>query len=197
MRLALFDLDGTITTRDTFFDFLIFTFGRVRFALGMLALSPVLALYVARVIPNWKAKESVFRHFLKGWTYADFDNAAARYSRERLPAIIRNEAMERIEWHRTRGHRIAVVSASVEEWMRGWCGSHGMEVIGTRLEIVAGKLTGRIDGDNCNGVVKARRIRDSIALDDYEIIYAYGNSAGDADMLALADEKYYNWVKVV
>ncbi len=196
MRLALFDFDGTITMRDTLFDFLLFTFGAVRFALGLIALGPVLILYMMKAVPNWKAKESVFRHFLGGWSTGDFEKAGERYSRERLADIIKTDAIERIEWHRTSGHRIIVVSASVEAWIKEWCGRYGIEVIGTRLESKQGRLTGRIEGANCQGAEKVRRIREAVRLNEYEYIYAYGNSKGDAEMLSLAQERYYNWVKV-
>ncbi|MBP7738266.1 MAG: HAD-IB family hydrolase [Spirochaetes bacterium] len=196
MRLALFDFDGTITTRDSLFDFLLFTFGAARCAAGLIVLGPVLVLYVLKKIPNCKAKEAVFRHFFKGWSIERFEKVGERYSRERLDHIIMGQARERIEWHRTGGHRIIVVSASVETWMREWCGRYGIGIIATRLESAQGKLTGRIDGANCQGPEKVRRIREAVNLDEYEYIYAYGNTRGDADMLSLAHEQYYNWVKV-
>ncbi len=196
MRLALFDFDGTITDRDSFFDFLIYTFGLPRFILGLTAVSPLLLLYMTRLVPNWRAKEAVFRHFLKGLNVDNFEAAASKYSAERLPRIVRDVAGERIEWHRARGHRVVVVSASVESWLRGWCEPRGLELIGTRLQVVGGRLTGRIDGKNCHGAEKVRRVLERYPPEDYEYVYAYGNSGGDRDMMALADERYYNWERV-
>lgn len=197
MHLALFDFDGTITRRDSFFDFLLYTYGAARCALGLVLLGPMMARYLLKLVPNWKAKEAVFRYFLRGMTVEGLERAGDRYSRERLDAIIRNEARERIAWHRERGHRIIVVSASVDVWMREWCGRYGMDIIGTRLESERGRLTGRILGANCQGAEKARRIREALNPEDFEHIYAYGNSRGDAEMLSLAHERYYNWVRVV
>ncbi len=196
MDLALFDFDGTITDRDSLFDFLRFTFGSVRCAVGAFVLGPVLALYIGRCIPNWRAKESVFRHFLGGLDVGEFRRAALRYSLERLPEIVRPRAVERIEWHRRKGHRILVVSASAEDWMEGWCAKLGLELLGTRLESREGRITGKIEGRNCNGPEKVRRIREAVDLDRYGRIYAYGNSGGDRDMLALADERYYDWERI-
>ena len=56
--LALFDFDGTITFKDTLFEFIIHSKGRMRFLLGIAVLSPVFVLYLLRIIPNWKAKEN-------------------------------------------------------------------------------------------------------------------------------------------
>ncbi|MBN1496281.1 MAG: HAD-IB family hydrolase [Spirochaetes bacterium] len=196
MRLALFDFDGTITTRDSLGDFLLHTCGALRCAAALIMLAPVLALRLAGKIPNWKAKEAVFRHFLEGCPVTDFAAAASDYAANRLPRIIRKIALERIEWHRSQGHRAIIVSASPEQWIKPWCGRYGMEVIATRLEIRADILTGGIDGANCYGEEKARRIRETVNLAEYEYIYAYGDSKGDTEMLSMANERYYNWTQV-
>lgn len=197
MRLALFDFDGTITNRDTLFDFLYYTYGLLEFTWGILVLSPMLMLYIMKLIPNWKAKECVIRHFIKGQEVEHFEKVATRYSNQRLPLLIRKQALEKIEWHLSQGHQVAVVTASINQWVLPWCDRYGMKLIATHLESKNGRLTGRLDGANCQGPEKARRIKEAIDLNEFEYIYAYGNSRGDADMLALAHEKYYNWVKVV
>jgi phosphatidylglycerophosphatase C len=59
------------------------------------------------------------------------------------------------------------------------------------LEVKNGVVTGKIDGKNCNGKEKAKRIKQAINLNEYDSIYAYGDSAGDKQMLALATYTYY------
>lgn len=196
MRLALFDFDGTITDRDTLFDFLVFTYGVRACVRGAVLLLPFLALYVMGIMPNWRAKERIFRHFFRGRSVEDVEEEGERYSARRLPRIVRSQALEKIGWHRVRGHRIAVVTASAEVWLGPWCRQNGMEVIATRLESQEGRYTGRMAGANCQGPEKVRRIRERLDLDEFDFIYAYGNSRGDAEMLALADERYYKWASV-
>lgn len=196
MGLALFDFDGTITQRDSLFDFLAFSFGFRRCVIGAFVLAPMMVAYLLRRIPSWRAKESVFRRFFKGWDLVKFRKAAATYSKERIPCIVREEALRQIEWHRVRGNRMVVVSASPEDWLRPWCEGQNIEVIATRLEVHEGRLTGRIEGRNCQGIEKVRRIKEVIDLDKYERVYAYGDSRGDAEMLDLANERYYRWKRV-
>ena len=43
-RLVLFDFDGTITTRDTLAEIMIHFHGKLKYAAGLLSLSPVMAL---------------------------------------------------------------------------------------------------------------------------------------------------------
>ena len=68
-------------------------------------------------------------------------------------------------------------------------------VTGTRLEVSNGKITGRIDGANCYGAEKTRRIREY--LESHNIsreqcnITAYGDSRGDKEMTDYADKSHY------
>ena len=64
-------------------------------------------------------------------------------------------------------------------------------MVGTKVEVRNGRLTGRFLTYNCYGVEKVRRIlRIYPNPDDYEFI-ALGDSRGDREMLAFADERYY------
>ena len=57
----------------------------------------------------------------------------------------------------------------------------------SRLEVDGdGRVTGSLVGGNCRGPAKLRRIREHFGADGYEL-WAYGDSAGDAEMLAAAD----------
>ncbi|HEY0274315.1 MAG TPA: HAD-IB family phosphatase, partial [Chitinophaga sp.] len=94
---------------------------------------------------------------------------------------------EAIQEHLAAGHRVIVVTASAEEWVRPFCQGMGIEVIGSRMETDAeGRLTGKLLGLNCNGEEKVCRIKAQVDLSAYTSIYAYGDSSGDRPMLALA-----------
>jgi len=49
-----------------------------------------------------------------------------------------------------------------------------------------GRVTGTLIGGNCRGPAKLQRIREHFGPDGYEL-WAYGDSAGDDEMLAAAD----------
>ncbi|MFP3361972.1 hypothetical protein R0K17_32220, partial [Planococcus sp. SIMBA_143] len=44
-----------------------------------------------------------------------------------------------------------------------------------------------------DGIKKVERIREVIDLDEYEHVYAYGDTEEDIDILNLADYKYFRW----
>jgi HAD superfamily hydrolase (TIGR01490 family) len=187
MNIVFFDFDGTLTTRDSFTDFIIYARGYVNFLVGVLLLSPVLISYKLKITPNWRAKEKVLGYFFGGWQVREFQDLASRYARERLPQIIRESALQKIYEHRAAGDKVAVVTAAFDSWLQDWCAAHGLDLLATQLETKNGRLTGRILGKNCYGPEKVRRIQERYNLADFSRIYAYGDSPGDEEMLALAD----------
>lgn len=189
--LALFDFDGTITYKDTLFAFIRFVKGRSRFFWGMIRLLPMLIANKLGFIPNDKAKEKLLAYFFKGMNYATFKRYGEKFCEEKLPQILKQAALDKINWHRSKHHRVVVVSASVEEWIRPWTESMGIELLCTEMEINDNRLTGRFSTPNCNGEEKVKRIKELIDLNDYPVIYAYGDSKGDEAMLAIATKPLY------
>ena len=189
--IAFFDFDGTLTKSDTFFWFMYYAVGfKVFFYKSLLAL-PILLIYKLHIISNSRAKEKVFGIFFKGWKYDAFQQKARDYSLTVMPKDIRNEAHRKIRWHFEKNHDIVIVSASVEEWILPWAKAKGLKVLATKPEIVDGELTGKFAPPNCYGPEKANRIREAYDLELYDHVFAYGDSRGDREMIALADEKHY------
>ena len=89
-----------------------------------------------------------------------------------------------------------VVSASLDAYLVPWCRPLGLDLICTELEISDGRLTGRYVQGDCWGDEKVRRIRERLTLDDYDTVYAYGDTEDDRAMLDLADRKYFRWQEV-
>jgi len=189
--IALFDFDGTITTKDSLTDFIQFAAGKLSYCIGLLMLSPMLIAYTIKIIPNHIAKEKLISHFFKEWDADRFHELAERYSREEIDKIARPKAIEKIRWHQEQGHKVVIVSASIESWVKAWCDKNNIELISTRLEVKDNKLTGAFATKNCYGSEKVNRVREVYDLSKYDRIYAYGDSSGDKELLALADESFY------
>jgi phosphatidylglycerophosphatase C len=193
MDLALFDFDGTITTRDTFTDFVHCAAPPRRIAFGKAALAPVVAAYRLGLVSANAIRACVVRVGFSGAPQARVREAAHQYSRTALRACIRPAAMERIDWHRARGDTVAVVSASLDLYLADWCREHGLALLCSSLETDAGVLTGRYAGRQCDGDEKVRRVRQAFDLAGFEAIHAYGDSKGDRPMLAIASHRSYRW----
>ena len=186
MRIAFFDFDGTITYRDSMLDFIRYAKGDLRFAVGMILLFPMLISYKLGRISRHRAKELFLSHFFKGMRRKALQDIADAYSLTRIAKILRPETMEEFRRHLKQNDKVVVVSASVDIWLRAWCRKNGVELIATRLEYTNNRFAGRLFGENCRGREKVLRILEKFDLTLYSSIYAYGDSDGDDDMLALA-----------
>ena len=191
MKISFFDFDGTITTDDSLVKFIRFAVGNTKLIWGMTLLSPMLTAYKLKFIPNYKAKQYMLSYFFKGISEEKFMQVANEYSLKHIDTIVRPKAMEKIAWHKDQGHTVVVVSASIECWLKPWCDKNNIDLIATRLEIEDGKLTGKFATKNCYGIEKVNRIKEKYNLAEYSIIYAYGDSSGDKEMLSIANERHY------
>lgn len=192
MRLALFDFDGTLTTRDTLMPFLRYYAGTGPFLAGLLRLAPQLAAYTLRVQRNDVTKESVLRHFLRGVDIDQLQRIGVEFAREQVPTLIQPATMERLRAHRARGDVCVLVSASLDVYVAPWAKAQGFDtVLCSSLELDGGSVTGRLLGRNCYGAEKVNRIQTWLAGRKPVNIVAYGDSRGDREMLALANEAYY------
>lgn len=190
-KLVLFDFDGTLTRKDTLPEILTFIHSKFYFIWGLLFLSPILFLYKINLLSAQVAKERIYAFFLKGVSEDFFQEKCDRFVSEKLPSLLRPNAIKSLLQFKRRGFEVIVVSASSENLLAPWCKAMQIKYIATKLEVKNGKLTGNIDGENCNGFEKARRIKQLLDLSQYEEIYAYGDSKGDLPMLKLAESKGY------
>jgi HAD superfamily hydrolase (TIGR01490 family) len=191
MNLALFDFDGTISTRDSFVQFLQQAVGQVRFAVCMTMLLPRVTAYKLELYPNYRLKEDVLIRLFSDWPLERLQRHVREYDRNVLPGIIRAGAMERIAWHKKKGDAVVIVSASLEVILQPWCQRNDLALLATQLEVIDNRVTGRLKGRNCWGREKVHRVRSRYDLDEVDDIYAYGDSKGDRAMLEMASHSFY------
>lgn len=189
--IAFFDFDGTITTKDTLLEIFKFRHGKAKFYFGFLLYSPYLVAYKAGVISNQLAKEKTLKFFFGGMKEEAFTAFCEQFAAEMIPSLIRPKAMTEIARLKEAGAEVVIVSASPENWLKPWCETLGLKLMGTRLEVKDHAITGKISGINCHGEEKVRRIKEAYNLADYTSIYCYGDTSGDKPMLALGTNSFY------
>jgi phosphatidylglycerophosphatase C len=190
--VAVFDFDGTITTVDTFRDFIGWHLGSVRLWTGVLLTSPLIALYVIGVVGNSVPKQALFRLLYRSYPGADFRAACEDYARGRLPSLIRPKALAKIRHHYSQGHILVIASASLIDWIKPWASGVGFDyVIATQVVFVDDRLTGDFDGDCCYGSRKVAGLNELGISRENSTLYAYGDSKGDWDLLSIADYPSY------
>jgi phosphatidylglycerophosphatase C len=187
--LVAFDFDGTLTTRDSFIAFLRWRVGAAAYAAGMLALAPAAGKYLLDR-DRGRLKAAAARRFLASMTRAELEAAAQDFAKELGRPLLRPDALR--AWRRWQGEgaRLVIVTASPEIIVAPIARGLGADLLlGTRLAFdAAGRVTGDFDGENCRGPEKVRRLQAAFG-EDIHLEAAYGDTDGDREMLALADEQ--------
>lgn len=186
LGVAAFDFDGTMVSGDSLGPFLARLHGRHGAARLIAAAGPgMLAAY--RSAGRDGAKAVLLRRAMAGQPAARVAAEGAEYGLA-LASRLRPAMARRLEWHRRSGHRLVLVSASLAAYLEPFGRAVGLDlVIATRLEEAAdGRLTGRLFGANVRGPEKAARLTEALSGEEVEL-WAYGDSPGDREMLAMAD----------
>jgi HAD superfamily hydrolase (TIGR01490 family) len=190
--LAVFDLDGTITRRDTFGPFLWgFIWRRPwRLARVPLALPAAASFMLAR--DRGAMKGAVIHALLGGARRAALERWAERFVAGLLHHGLYAEALSAIALHRTRGDRLLLMSASTDLYVPLIGRALGFdEIIFTRLRWTADdRLDGRLASANCRGEEKRRCLAAVIARDVPVRVSAYGDSGADLLHMQLAQQGY-------
>lgn len=189
-QIYAFDFDGTLTTRDTLLVFIRYACGTRAFLLGFLRYAHQLVLMKLGFYPNWKAKQHIFSYFFKGIDLEAFNTLCRQFAADNRQ-LLRPEGHQLIAQAQAEGADVLIVSASIDNWVQPFFPE--VTVLGTQIEVIDGRLTGRFLTKNCYGQEKVNRI---LALYPDRSSYhltAYGDSRGDKELLAFADEAH--WVR--
>ena len=187
--VAAFDVDGTLTTRDCMRPFLERAVGRHRIATSVLR-RPVATASAALRLDRDSLKEIVVGGSLVGKLTSDIDAIGEQFAQYVLVNWLRADTLRRLRWHQNAGHKTVIVSASLAAYLRPLGQRLGVDdVLCTDSTRVGDRYGNRLMGFNCRAAEKQRRLDrwlEERQFVDAEV-WAYGNSAGDRELLARAD----------
>jgi HAD superfamily hydrolase (TIGR01490 family) len=191
-RLVLFDFDGTLTRGDTFGAFLLFAvpWGKLLAGVFLLVFRLPALLFLEKDERAERAKAAILQIYFGGKSHRELQGLGSAFYEKRLTKMLRQEILDMLRSSRLAGDTVAVVSASMDIWLRPFCESEHIILICTELEYKNGIFQGSFSTPNCNRQQKARRIREAFQLTDFQHVVAYGNSAGDYAMFELAQEAW-------
>lgn len=198
-KLAIYDMDRTITVRGTYTSFLVHVAGRMapwRLLLTPLVLLAMLA-YVLRLIPRARLKE-INQHLMIGnrvprkLLAPHIESFADRVMARNLRA----GAVEQVARDRADGCRLVLATASYRLYVEAIARRLGFDDViatdhlGQDLDYVRAKIA----GENCYDVAKLAMIRAWMSQHGIEReaahIRAYSDHVSDAPMLEFADEAF-------
>jgi HAD superfamily hydrolase (TIGR01490 family) len=191
--VAAFDFDHTLIDRDSLLPFLFYAQGSIKASAKLISLIPDFIRYLIRRLSRQEIKERILTCFFKGWNYSDLEELGREYAADVLDRYVKKEALQKLRWHQTQGHRCILVSASPNFYLSPWAGRHGFEtVLSSVLQTdPQSHVTGHLIGINCWGPEKVRRLLDYLGPREGFHLYAYGDSRGDSELLAIADFPFY------
>jgi phosphatidylglycerophosphatase C len=181
--VVVWNLDGTLTRRDTLLPFL-------RQVCGPLRVSRAVAAAAGRRLTGTghDGAKALLQQLLGGLATAEVDAVAQQYAQDLLIERLRADCLHRWQWHRHHGHRLVIASWSPDLYVRHLGTLLGADtVIALQMASVNGRLTGRVSGGDCRGAERARRVLAHLAERPASPLWAYGNLPADRDLLDLAD----------
>ena len=189
--IAAFDFDITMTTKDTFTPFLFWLFGHSRVYASCLRLAPEGVKVGLGLSNRDRFKEKIVAQLFLGESCDRLGSEGLVYAKH-IEKWIRPAAIERVNWHKKQGHRLVMVSASLDLYLKPIAEKLGFhDLLCTMLSVNNHLFDGQLLGGNCRGTEKVRRLETLQGpLSEYEL-FAYGDSAGDREMLAVATHPHY------
>lgn len=199
VKLAIYDMDRTVTVRGTYTPFLLHIARELapwRLVLAPLVLLAMLA-YVLRLISRKRLKEINQHLMIGGRVRRDrLSPHIESYADKVMAGNVRTQALERIESDRAEGYRLVLATASYRLYVDAIARRAGFDAViatdhlGQDMDYVRAKIA----GENCYDVAKLTMIREWMAGEGIERenahIRAYSDHVSDAPMLEFADEAY-------
>lgn len=187
--IAIFDLDGTLTTHDTFVSYVV-TYGRRNRKLGALAAMPFrITGYLAKLYRDYQLKEQLLRSFFGRVSREQIEEHTDWFCREWLPGHLHPVGNRFLSEHLAQNHRVILLSASPDLYVPAVGRTLGIsETVCTQVSFENEACTGRLIGSNCKGNEKIARVCEHLDVVEAPAnSHAYGDSRHDLPLL--------NWVE--
>jgi phosphatidylglycerophosphatase C len=190
VRLAIFDLDGTISRHDTLAPYALgFVIRRTPWRLLLLLLVlPVLLAYAVGLIDRGGLKAAFILLTLGGRRRKTLERWTATFVKRLLAHGVFPQAVAAIQAHARVGDHLVLLSASTDLYVPAIAHALGFqEVICTGLRWNGERLRGTLATPNRRGEEKARCVTALRARHPGIEAVAYGNAASDLQHLKLVE----------
>ena len=188
-NLALFDFDGTLCKKDSFTGFIFFALSKRHIVKQVIKTLPWIQAYYLNIYPPHAMRVKLFKAMFTDTNASEILSLAEEYAQQ-LMQQLDPKLYQQLLKHKHNQDHIVLVSASIDLYLHSVCKLLEIDLICTETEIVAGKVTGHYTSADCSSEQKRLRILEKYDLNQYQSIYAYGNSVEDLEMLSLADYKF-------
>ncbi|MFX0548839.1 HAD-IB family hydrolase [Hathewaya histolytica] len=194
-KLAIFDVDFTLTKKETLLEFYKF----------MLKKHPKFLIYIPRTVfsglfyvlkfHDEKKTKEIFTRFIRGIREEDMEDIVKEFYEKVLCRIIYKDSIDMIAKLKKEGCKVILISASPEFYLKSLYNIKEVDkIIGTRISKKDGIYQNKLEGENCKGEEKVRRLKSYIKeknIDvDFKNSYMFSDSLADLPLFKLVGKPY-------
>ena len=194
-KLAIFDVDYTLTKRETLVEFYLFMMLKNPKLLKYLPKSLFSFIFYAFKIQDASKVKKTFIRFIDGIEENEMRKIVQEFYEKRLSKILYKDAIDKIKEMKAEGYKIYLISASAEFYLNELYKIKEVDkVIGTRFSLENGLHRNEIMGENCKGEEKVKRLMEVLKKEnievDFENSYMFSDSLSDLPLFNLVGHPY-------
>ena len=194
-KLAIFDIDYTITRKETLMEFFKYIVSKDIKNIKFLPRALYSGLmYGVKVYDEKKVKEC-FLKFIENIDETELAKLTKSFYDERLSTILYKDAVNMIKKLKNEGYMVVLISASPEFYVKEFYAIEEVDlIIGTKFTFEGGKFIRKMSGNNCKGEEKVRRLNEVLKEKnikvDFKNSYMLSDSLSDKPLLDLVGNPY-------
>lgn len=194
-KLAIFDIDYTITKKETLMELFKYMIKKDKKNLKYIPRAIYSGLMYGLGIFNEKRVKECFLKFLDGVEEQKMASIVKEFYENRLSKILYEDALAMMKKLKGQGYDVYLISASPEFYLMEFYAIDEVDkIIGTRFSIADGKFARKMEGENCKGEEKVRRLKEVLKEEnievDFENSYMFSDSLSDSPLLNLVGKPY-------
>ncbi|NOV83171.1 HAD superfamily hydrolase (TIGR01490 family) [Clostridium saccharobutylicum] len=202
-KLAIFDIDYTITKKETLMELFKYMIKNDRKNIRFLPRAIYCGImYGLKIYDERKVKET-FLKFIDKIHEKDLADLVRKFYDEKLQTILYEDALKMMKKLKSEGYDIYLISASPEFYINEFYAIKEVDkIIGTRFDFTDGVFTRKMQGENCKGEEKVRRLKEFLKSENIEVdfkeSYMFSDSLSDKPLLDLVGKPYLiNYKKII
>ena len=194
-KLAIFDIDYTITRKETLMEFFKYIVSKDIKNIKFLPRALYSGLMYGIKVYDEKRVKECFLKFIENIDEAELAKLTKSFYDEKISKILYKDAVDMIKKLKKEGYMVVLISASPEFYVKEFYAIKEVDlIIGTKFTFEGGKFIRKMDGNNCKGEEKVRRLnkvlKEKNIKVDFKNSYMFSDSLSDKPLLDLVGNPY-------
>jgi HAD superfamily hydrolase (TIGR01490 family) len=194
-KLAIFDIDYTITRKETLMEFFKYLVSKDIKNIKFLPRALYSGLMYGIKVYDEKRVKECFLKFIENIDEAELAKLTKSFYDEKISKILYKDAVDMIKKLKKEGYMVVLISASPEFYVKEFYAIKEVDlIIGTKFTFEGGKFIRKMDGNNCKGEEKVRRLnkvlKEKNIKVDFKNSYMFSDSLSDKPLLDLVGNPY-------